>query len=161
MRKTRLLPASLLCLTMSALLSLSPGLPLFSRAAADDAKGAGDKTEPAPDKQLIQGDWKVVAMVRDGEAVSDQELQDDPMSAKFEGDTFTLSKGENKSEADFSLDASKNPRQITVTPRSGAGKGKARISIYELNGDSLKLAFRLGGAADSPPADFTHAEGVA
>jgi uncharacterized protein (TIGR03067 family) len=123
---------------------------------------AADETKPSPksDKELLQGTWRVVGMVRNGEAMADDDLKEASMSMTFAGDVATLSKGDLSKDASFTIDEAKTPKRIVITPKDGPQKDKPRANIYELNGDTLKLAFRIGDDNATPPADFAKGEGL-
>jgi len=123
---------------------------------------AADEVKPGAksDKDLLQGTWRVVGMVRNGEAMPDDDLKEAAMSMRFAGDVATLAKGDLSKDASFTIDETKTPRQIVITPKDGPQKDKPRTNIYELNGDKLKLAFRIGDDNATPPADFTQGDGI-
>jgi len=122
--------------------------------AADEAKPAAKS-----DKELLQGTWRVVGMVRNGDAMPEDDLKEAAMSMRFAGEIATLAKGDRSKDASFTLDETKTPRQIVITPKDGPEKDKPRTNIYELNGDTLKMAFRIGDDT-AAPADFAQGDGL-
>jgi len=111
------------------------------------------------DKQLLQGTWKVVKKFKNGEP---EELQATPATLKFSGSTVTLSEGgEHQSEGTFSIDESNAPKRMTLTGTSGQNAGRTFEAIYELDGDTFKLAYSIGESAGSPPKDFAGGQGQA
>lgn len=116
-------------------------------------------TPAKDDKQLLQGTWKVVKKVKNGEP---EELKATPATLKFSGNTVTLSEGgEQQGEGTFSIDESKTPRRITLTGTSGQNAGRTFEAIYALDGDTFKLAYGIGENAGSPPKDFEGGQGQA
>jgi uncharacterized protein (TIGR03067 family) len=127
-------------------------LKLSRQLAEDDARAKNDK-------QLLQGTWKVVKKVKNGEA---EELKAAPSTLKFAGDTVALSEGGGpQSAGTFTIDQSKTPKRITLTGTSGQNAGRTFEAIYELDGDTFKLAYGIGGNAGTPPKDFAGGQGQA
>ena len=122
--------------------------------AADEAKPAAKA-----DAELLQGTWRIVGMIRNGEAMPEDDVKESAMSMRFAGNVATLAKGDRSKDAGFVVDESKTPRQIVITPKDGPEKDKPRTNIYELKGDTLRMAFRIG-ADSTAPADFTQGDGV-
>jgi uncharacterized protein (TIGR03067 family) len=102
-------------------------------ASADDATKKAQK--------MIQGTWEPVRLSFGGKP--------DPTPAKdlptriFDGDKLTTKDPGKKTEeqATFKLDASKEPKQIDIAQKGG----KTVQGIYVLEGDTLKIAYKLGG----------------
>ncbi|HWE94577.1 MAG TPA: TIGR03067 domain-containing protein [Tepidisphaeraceae bacterium] len=144
MRNLKLLAALMLCASLALL------------ARAEEGK----KTPPAKsDKELLQGTWKVVKKTKGGEA---EDVKDNPMTIKFAGDVATATMGgETKGEGTFTIDESKSHRWITLTGTSGPNAGREFAAIYELDGDTLKLAYSTGENNKTRPKDFSGKEGEA
>ena len=80
----------------------------------------------------------------------------------FAGEVVTLLQGgKEKSSGTFAVDESKTPRRITMTGKSGANSGTTFEAVYELDGDTLKLAYGLRDSAGTPPKDFNGGAGEA
>ncbi len=127
-------------------------LRLSRQVAKANARATGDK-------QLLQGTWKVVKKVKNGEP---EELKTAPTTLKFSGTTVTLwQDGEQQSDGAFAIDESKTPTRITLTGTSGQSAGRTFEAIYSLDGDTLKLAYGIGDNAGSPPKDFAGGQGQA
>ncbi len=114
------------------------------------------------DSDLLQGTWKVVQRTKNGEDTPDQEVKDHPVTLRFAGDTVTTSAGEDgkKDEAKFVLDGSKTPKHLTFTRTGEVHPGQVFAAIYELNGDTLTLAYSTGDKRETPPGDVKKADGV-
>jgi uncharacterized protein (TIGR03067 family) len=142
MRKTNLLVAFLLCTSLALL------------ARAEEAKK--DPKPARSDKELLQGTWKVVKKVKNGEA---EDAKENPMTIKFSGDTASATVGnETKGEGTFTIDESKKPKWITLAGTSGPNAGREFNAIYELDGDTLKLAYGTGDNNKTRPKDFSGKE---
>jgi uncharacterized protein (TIGR03067 family) len=133
-------------------------------AADNDGKGDGDKKEAKSDQDAIQGKWRCVKMERDGKE-EENEAKEPAPTLTFEGDAVTLRHPRDNGETDtkhatFKLDSEKKPHQITVTPKDEADRDRHMVGLYELKGDTLKVAFRHGEQADTPPDDFKGGDGI-
>jgi uncharacterized protein (TIGR03067 family) len=146
MRNTKLLSVFLLCVSIALL------------ARAEEAK-KDPKAPKKSDKELLAGTWKVVKKVKNGEA---EDTKDNPMTIKFAGDVASATVGdESKGEGTFTIDESKNPKWITFAGTSGPSAGREIAAIYELDGDTLKLAYGTGDNCKTRPKDFSGKEGEA
>jgi uncharacterized protein (TIGR03067 family) len=105
----------------------------------------------------MQADWAVASMTRDGMALPDDEAQSIFRTVK--GDEYTvflfrqvLSKGR------FTVDATRSPRTIDMTPADGPSAGKAVLGIYEWMGeDRYRVCYAPPGK--DRPADFACKQG--
>jgi uncharacterized protein (TIGR03067 family) len=116
-------------------------------AAEDDASKR--------DREKMQGDWAAVSLVADGAKSADDEAQSLFRTVKGNGYTMFLF---NKPLAryTFTLDATKEPKTIDVTPAGTAG-GKTILGIYKLDGERWTICFAAPGKVR--PKDFTSTEG--
>jgi RNA polymerase sigma factor (sigma-70 family) len=101
------------------------------------------------DRDLLQGKWTVVSARQNGKDVNADEeaaIKDKPFV--FKGDKVTA-----KGECDYSINPSKSPKEMDIVPTEGpeGEKGMKFRAIYELKGDSLKIAF-TGPGMDRPRA---------
>jgi uncharacterized protein (TIGR03067 family) len=124
-------------------------LGLFLAAAA----GADDATKKDLDK--LQGTWQTVSGEFNGDKL-DEELC---KVLKFvcKGDKFEVQGPADilnqYAKGAFKLDATTTPKTLDVTIGGGDKKGDVIESIYELDGDNLKVCGKLVGK--ERPADFT------
>jgi len=143
--------AKFLVVIVSAALSIA--------TVADEGK-AGKPTNS--DNQQIQGTWKVVGCYGNSKVASPEFIEEHPSTMKFAGSSVTTSEKttattQTTTEATFVLDPSKSPKQITLTAATGPLKDHPGTFIYELEKDSLKVAF---GAGNSLPNGFDNKDGV-
>jgi uncharacterized protein (TIGR03067 family) len=103
----------------------------------------------------LGGKWEIVSLERDGKA-------DDALKGAIrvhEGDKYTVTPKEGKAiTGTFKLDAAAKPKTLDMMPGEGRYKGKTLLGIYELEGDTLKVAFAEPGK--DRPTDFTPKAGV-
>lgn len=90
------------------------------------------------DKDALQGEWTVVEakMIQQNNAKDEEQIKG--KTFVFKGDKLTA-----RGESDYTIDPSKNPKEIEVVPAEGpeSEKGKTFRGIYELKGDELKITF--------------------
>jgi len=110
------------------------------------------------DKDALQGTWKVVSAMKVGIVDAEAERKQKQHRWVFKGDRVGI-RFKPESESDFTLDPSKQPREIDVIPREGDEAGKTFRGIYEVKGDDLKLTFN--GAGLPRPTTFDEAGAVA
>jgi len=109
--------------------------------------------------QSLQGTWKVVKKVKNGES---EDVAAHPSSLKIAGDKVTAMEGdESKGEGTFTIDESTTPKRITMNGKTGPNAGRTFEAIFELDGDTLKLAYSIGDKAGTPPTDFSGGQGTA
>jgi uncharacterized protein (TIGR03067 family) len=105
----------------------------------------------------LQGSWKVVAMVQDGN--ENNEFEDH--IATFDGKTFAIKKGDEVvMKGTYKADLKKKPHQIDFTFEEGPGdiKDKNSAAIYEIKGDTLRICSSRPGD-DNRPTEFSAADG--
>jgi uncharacterized protein (TIGR03067 family) len=121
-------------------------------AKSDDAKRNTAKVpktdaskEAKSDTDKLEGMWTIVSSKSDG--IEDSGLLGAKVS--FAGDKMTLQGSESRTVS-IKLDPSKRPREINVifgSPDAPDGLP----GIYEINGDTLKIATAIHGEITSPP----------
>jgi uncharacterized protein (TIGR03067 family) len=101
------------------------------------------------DRDKIQGDWELVSQVAGGENIA---LPEGGMVLSFKGDKVTVIENKKADKEDpFKLNEAKNPREIDVLKPDLTVRG-----LYELKGDTLKMAFLKD--FDKRPAAFDDKE---
>jgi uncharacterized protein (TIGR03067 family) len=104
--------------------------------------GQNDKKDEAKDDAKAQleqlaGTWKLEKEVRDGEERKARDIE-----LIFKGDMVTLKEEGTPRQNSIKIDASKKPAHIDVVP---LGTDQTILAIFELEGDTLKLAFGSEG----------------
>jgi uncharacterized protein (TIGR03067 family) len=121
-----------------SLLSAGVVVLLSLMARADD--------KPQDDTDLLRGTWHIVRGESDGKPVPAEKIKG--TTVVFEKDNLYVQDRNNKKTwaMSYTLDASKKPREITMTITSeGEYKGKSGLGIYALEGKRLKLCYALPG----------------
>ncbi|QEH34448.1 hypothetical protein OJF2_29870 [Aquisphaera giovannonii] len=113
---------------------------------------------PADDLKALQGTWEVVAMEREKETVPAEDFKG--WTARYEGNKVTLMDGDRVHRRGIvTLDPSRTPRSINTWDRDGPYEDQTSPGIYEIQGDTLKLAFAKPG--QERPTAFTTKTGPA
>jgi uncharacterized protein (TIGR03067 family) len=112
------------------------------------------KADSKKDLEQLKGTWNVESITVDGAK------KEDLTGGKFtfDGDKMMIKLGDMIHEGTFKLDASKEPKQIDVTPGDGPDKDKLLEGIYFLSKDELKLCIGHH-SGDERPKDFESKEG--
>jgi len=106
--------------------------------------------EDEGDRDKIQGSWTVSTGEKAGKKAPAEGLKDVRMT--FTGDEFTWKTGEKETKGTFSLDATKTPKEISMS-----AEGKKLAGIYRLEGEELKICVGIG---DDHPTDFVTKAGA-
>jgi uncharacterized protein (TIGR03067 family) len=116
-------------------------LGLLGAAPKDDA---GKK-----DRALMQGDWACESYTVNGFTLEADDAQ--ALFRTMKGNAYTVFRfSKALGKGTFTLDASKSPRAIDLTP---AGAGKPILGIYKIDGDTLTICYAAPGKPR--PAGFT------
>jgi uncharacterized protein (TIGR03067 family) len=105
---------------------LAAGLFLMPARAADEAS--------KKDLDRMQGDWAAASLVRDGQALPDDDAQS--LFRTVKGDRYTVFRfKQTVGKGTFQVDATRTPRTIDYFPDTPQGKGPAVRGIYEFVGE--------------------------
>jgi uncharacterized protein (TIGR03067 family) len=105
-------------------------------------------SDEATDKDLkaLQGKWKVVAQEVEGKKTPDDVIKQGGAYV-FKGTKVEISgPSEDAETTDFSIDASKTPKQFDLVIPSGPQKGEKMIGIYDIKEGRLRICLRKAGA---------------
>jgi uncharacterized protein (TIGR03067 family) len=106
--------------------------------------------------QRLQGTWQFESMVQDGRAVAADELKGRTLFVG--GDVFLIRDGDKiLYSGQIGVDPNKSPASFTVSVRDGQKSVEALLGIYQVLGDTLKLAFVAAG--EPRPAEFASEPG--
>jgi uncharacterized protein (TIGR03067 family) len=126
----------LLCLSLVLMCSPVPAV------TGDDKK----------DEDAIRGVWLAAEAELGGNKFPDDQRKSIKLELKDGKYTLGVDKGTIK------LDPSAKPKTLDVVGTDGPNKGKTIPAIYELDGDTLKVCYDLGGKAR--PTEFKTAAGT-
>src|SRR5262245_13787207 len=106
----------------------SAGFLFASPAPKDDPTNAAKK-----ELEKFQGTWVVESAKADGNEIPDTKGK----TITIAGDQMILF-GQDDKKGNFTIDPSKNPRQINMQPREDDKNKQPAPGIYEFDGDTLK-----------------------
>jgi uncharacterized protein (TIGR03067 family) len=135
----------LLTLPLAAVLALG-----CSRKDSSGQKGtpAGHDAQGGipQDQKELQGTWKLVSMGGNGKTKPSDLIAD--MKVRISGQQYTLTKaGKVLEVATLSADPSKQPKTLDLAFTLGESKGQMLHCIYEVTGDTLRIAWSEPGKA--------------
>ena len=116
---------------------------------------ADNPQDPASKKDLngLQGTWKLVSAMKDGEALPEDKVKN--TSIVIKDDTFVFPESAEyatSKEGTIKLDATKKPKQMDANDRE-----KVMLGIYKLDGDRYKVCFAPTGKPR--PSEFASKPG--
>lgn len=127
--------------------------PVFLIAAA---AAWGDP--PRSELDLFQGVWVMVSMEREGDAIAAEDIKD--LTATYEGNRLTLREGDRvRRRGIVTLAPDREPKAINTWDQDGPYEDETVPGIYELKGDTMRLAFSRPG--QERPKEFTTKSGTA
>jgi uncharacterized protein (TIGR03067 family) len=131
MKRQLLGPASLACL-----------LVLLSQAAADQSERS-DNTETVVVAGQLRGTWVAVSMEQGGR--KEQAPKDRELVFTFDAGKLIIIEGKHTEEGSYTINEAKALKEIDLIPPMGIKEATIK-GIYQIDGDTLKLAFNRGGA---------------
>ena len=121
------------------------------------AMGGWLKAADAPDDtKSVQGNWQPAQAVLAGQPMPEVVLK--TISLKLDHGKYEVFVGEHPDRGTYTIDATTQPKSMTVTGTEGPNHGRTFPAIYELNGDTLRICYDLSGA--KRPAEFKSVAGT-
>jgi len=108
---------------------------------ADDAKDAAIKK----DRKQIEGTWRVVALVVNGDKASDGDAKKITVINGADGAWRLYDDGKEINKGPSTIDPTMKPKTIDFKPSEGEGKGEEYLGIYELGKKTRKMCFAPPG----------------
>src|SRR5215471_17812360 len=124
------------------LLSVAMLLTSFGQVKSEDAKH-------------IQGTWALVKAELGGQLMKDDVWT--KITLKLNSGKYELT-AENTDKGTYTIDPSAKPKTLDITGTEGPNVGKTIPAIYELDGDTLRVCYGLGGAPR--PTEFKSPTGT-
>lgn len=112
--------------------------------------------EAPTDRDVMQGTWLASTAELAGKPFPDKVRQ--AIKLTLQEDRYTVTVGKNPDQGTFKLDPAARPKVMDITGTEGPNKGKTIPAIYELDGDTLKVCYNLGGK--DHPTEFKTSEGT-
>lgn len=108
------------------------------------------------DEGRIQGIWKYLASMRDGQITAPEELAS--WNVTFVKGQYTEQPADRFEKGTYKLDPMKSPKTIDCLLTEGPHKGLPVAGIYEWDGDTLKICWAHWGSLQHPQ-EFSAAPG--
>jgi uncharacterized protein (TIGR03067 family) len=124
---------------------LSVGGALLATALATSAWCAEPTTKADDESKALNGVWVPVSAVMGGKALTTEECK--AIRAVFRNGKYTVKSGEETDKGTYTIDGSKDPKQVTIVGTEGPNKGKTIPAIFERDKDTLKVCYDLSGKA--------------
>ncbi|MFO1045332.1 MAG: TIGR03067 domain-containing protein [Planctomycetaceae bacterium] len=131
----------------------------FMTAAMLSAFGADNADDEAvkKDRKRIEGTWKVVSFTINGNA-STGDIGKIIVVNGADGSWNLTVNDQELGQGATTINPSKKPKEIDITPTTGDDKGKVYPGIYEVADDTRKLCFAPTGKPR--PTEFTSVAGT-
>jgi uncharacterized protein (TIGR03067 family) len=109
---------------------------------------ADDKKDDV--KEKLKGTWAIVAMEVGGKKAPEELIKGQTIT--FDADKMTHKEKDRTEPATYKIDATQKPGHLDMTPTEGPDKGKTVKMIFQLDGDTLKIAGKM--KPEERPAGF-------
>lgn len=108
----------------------------------------------ADDREKLAGTWTCASATIDGSPLGAETAK--LLTLTLSADRFKTQRGDQVLfDSTYSIDATKDPKQIDMIGTEGELKGKPALGIYKLEGDKLTLCYTMPGK--ERPAAFESA----
>jgi uncharacterized protein (TIGR03067 family) len=104
----------------------------------------------------MQGTWVPASAELGGKMFPDELRKSIKLVVK--DDTYTVTIGKTVDQGTVKLKPTAKPKELDITGTDGPNKGKTILAIYELDGDTLRVCYDLGGK--NRPTAFESKEGT-
>jgi uncharacterized protein (TIGR03067 family) len=109
----------------------------------------------AEEMKKLQGVWEVSGGEVNGGPMAPEDTAG--ITLTIAGSTYTVVKGDSKDQGSFSIDTTKNPKQMDVRPKTGSGAGRTLLAIYEAGPEGFRVCYATEGS-DRPRAFTTEVD---
>jgi uncharacterized protein (TIGR03067 family) len=130
-------------------------IPIFSTLLSLCVVMAALAGDNADDAKSIQGTWLPVKAELRGEPMKDEILKS--ITLKLDSGKYEVT-AENVDKGTYTVDPAAKPKTIDVTGVEGPNAGRKIPGIYELDGDTLRICYGLGGSPR--PTEFKSPTGT-
>jgi uncharacterized protein (TIGR03067 family) len=118
-------------------------------AQVSKTAGRGEDKEKL-DVDKLAGAWSAASGVNNGRPIPDATVQ--KLRLTLTKDRYKTERGDEVLfDSRYTIDASREPKQMNMIGTEGENKGKAAQGIYSLDGDTLKICYTMPGK-DRPTA---------
>ena len=114
------------------------------------------RTAQADDLKAMEGTWKVESAEAGGKKIEAEEILS--LVLKISGARYEVHLKDKIDAGTLALDEQATPRTLDATDTEGEDVGKVVKAIYEISGDTMKVAYTLDGG--ERPKEFATKEGA-
>jgi len=107
--------------------------------------GSAAKDAAADPLAPLQGTWEIVSLEKDGSAAPQDDITG--LTVMITGSSYKLINKDNVSQGSFSVDASKDPKQMDVQHKTESGDSQSMPAIYDVTGDTFRVCYNPDGGA--------------
>ena len=135
---------------------------VFAAAASTASGTSGDKAAAIQaDYDALTGTWQLVKSVVDGEPVPEAEVRKTVLITDHDEFRFPQDAGVGTAPLGlFTIDPTKNPKQVDSTSFSGPEKGQVSLGIYEvMDADNKRACWARPGKPRPTSFDSTPGSG--
>jgi uncharacterized protein (TIGR03067 family) len=112
---------------------------------------SGVSPSAAEDLQKLQGVWEVAGGEVNGSAIPESDIPS--ITLTITDKSYRVDREGNIDRGSFSVDPSKQPKQMDIQPNSGDDAGNKLLAIYEIGADSFRVCYAAAG--DDRPKAFS------
>ena len=105
--------------------------------------GGKDAGIASDDIRNLQGAWQATSVEANGSALPSEDIANIVVTIKEKG--YTRVNNEQSEHGSFTIDASKQPKEMDIHPETGPDEGKTLPAIYELSPDSFRICYAPEG----------------
>ncbi len=109
------------------------------------------------DADALQGTWLPTEAEFNGKPFPEDVRKSIKLVVK--DDKYTVTVGKETDKGTVKLNVSAKPKEMDIIGTDGPNKDKKFLAIYEIDGDTLKICYDLGGK--NRPTEFKTKEGSA
>jgi uncharacterized protein (TIGR03067 family) len=113
--------------------------------------GSAPKEAAADPLAPFQGTWEIVSVEKEGSQLPQDDIAG--MTVMISGSAYKLINKDNVSKGTFSVDASKEPKQMDVHHQTENGDAPTMAAIYEVTADTMRVCYNPEG--DTRPTSFS------
>jgi len=100
---------------------------------------SGEAGPAAAEMEKLQGVWEVASGEVNGGPMPAEDTAG--ITLTIAGNKYTAVKADFNDHGSFSIDATRNPKQMDVRPETGSGAGKTILAIYEAGSAGLRVCY--------------------
>jgi uncharacterized protein (TIGR03067 family) len=97
------------------------------------------------ESKALNGVWVPVSAVMDGKPMTSDECK--TIHAVFHNGKYSVQVGDKTDKGTYTVDESKDPKQVTIVGTEGPNKGKTIPAIFERDKTTLKVCYDMSGKA--------------